>query len=84
MIQHSLLSAAGQALYGKKWKRDVAKLCSVNERTVGRWAKGSNPVPWSALARLLTETNRRMGELDSLAGELAHAAYGGGGGDDDE
>ena len=76
MTDLELLSAAGQALYGDRWQTPMARLLGVSDRTVRRWVAGQRPVPWDALAVALTALNRKMGEMDSLAGRLTHRVYG--------
>lgn len=39
------LRAAGEALYGPRWQRRLAREIAMNERTVRRYARGDLPIP---------------------------------------
>ncbi|KQY83734.1 hypothetical protein [Pelomonas sp. Root1444] len=65
-----LLVEAGEALYGPRWQTDLANDLGVSDRTVRRWAAGTQDVPQGAYTDLLRLTQERAGLLDSLAGRL--------------
>ena len=52
------LRRCGEALYGPRFQRELARALGVNERTIRRWAAGAWPVPPSVqqeIALLLKE-----------------------------
>lgn len=65
-----LLVECGEALYGSRWQTDLAADLGVSDRTVRRWAAGTQDVPRGAYTDLLRLTQERAGLLDSLAGRL--------------
>lgn len=65
-----LLVECGEALYGPRWQTDLAADLGVSDRTVRRWAAGTQDVPQGAYTDLLRLTQERAGLLDSLAGRL--------------
>lgn len=65
------LAAIGAALYGRQWRRPMAKALGVNLRTVQRWANGQNDVaPWvgAELLRLLAEHGMNLDDIDRIMG----------------
>ena len=61
-----LLQEAGAALYGPRWRLDLAKALDVNERTIRRWAEGQWPVPatvWPEIRTLLTERGAALAHV---------------------
>lgn len=40
-----LIVECGEALYGPRWQRALARSLGVSDRTVRRWAAGTHPVP---------------------------------------
>lgn len=69
----ALLSECGEALYGSRWQTDLARDLGVSDRTVRRWAAGTQEMPQSAHADLLRLTQERASLLDTLAGRLREA-----------
>lgn len=65
-----LLVECGEALYGPRWQTDLARDLGIADRTVRRWAAGSQEMPPGAYTDLLRLTQERAGLLDSLAGRL--------------
>jgi hypothetical protein len=65
-----LLVECGEALYGPRWQTDLAADLGVSDRTVRRWAAGTQDVPRGAYTDLLRLTQERAVLLDSLAGRL--------------
>lgn len=65
-----ILVEAGEALYGPRWQTDLARDLGVSDRTVRRWAAGTQEMPQGAYTDLLRLTQERAGLLDSLAGRL--------------
>lgn len=61
-----LLHEAGAALYGPRWRADLADALSVSERTVRRWAAGEWPVPSGArrdIRALLAERGKTLASV---------------------
>lgn len=61
-----LLAACGEALFGPRWQSDMARLLSVNDRTVRYWVAGTSPVPagvWRDITAALRAREKRAGEL---------------------
>jgi hypothetical protein len=55
-ISADLLREIGEAMYGARWKKDLAGDLGVNERTIRRWSAGEWPVPagtYDALRKLI-------------------------------
>ena len=46
------LAAAGEALFGDRWKAPLARALDVQERTLERWADGSNRMWPDTAARI--------------------------------
>lgn len=65
-----LLVECGEALFGPRWQTDLARELGVADRTVRRWAAGTQEMPRGAYTDLLRLTQERAGLLDSLAGRL--------------
>ncbi len=65
-----LLVESGEALYGPRWQTDLARDLGVADRTVRRWAAGTQEMPQGAYTDLLRLTQERAALLDSLAGKL--------------
>lgn len=62
----STLRRGASLLYGSRWKRSLAELVGVSERTLHRWLSGeSDTVPLSAVRKLDSEIelhHTRLGE----------------------
>lgn len=61
-----LLAACGEALFGPRWQSDLARLLSVNDRTVRYWVAGTNPVPpgvWGEIGAALAEREKIVSRL---------------------
>ena len=70
MAAQDLIAETGRALYGERWQTDMARDLDVADRTVRRWAAGTeNPRPgvYVDLMRLCLE---RAQALDELAERL--------------
>lgn len=68
-----LLHEAGAALYGPRWRLDLANALHVSERTVRRWAAGEWPVPANVWGELRTLLQARGLELASVRRKLPRA-----------
>jgi hypothetical protein len=57
------LQFVGQALYGPVWHSALADALDVNERSVRRWANGTNEIPvgvWSDIAILCRQHGKEL------------------------
>lgn len=59
------LSAIGEALYGPRWQTSLAQALQVSDRTVRRWAAGTEP-PEGVFDDLRTLLERRVVEIQKL------------------
>ncbi len=48
-----LLKRIGEALYGDRWQRQMARALGVSDRTVRRWVLYESDIPWSFLGQKL-------------------------------
>lgn len=69
-----LLVECGEALYGPQWQSALARDVGVSDRTVRRWAAGTNDVPAGLYLDLLRLTQERSTLLDGLAPRLRELA----------
>jgi len=71
-----LLERIGQALYGDRWQRQLARALGVSDRTVRRWVIHESDIPWSFLNEKLPALFKaRMENLAAIAKELWSNAY---------
>jgi hypothetical protein len=71
MTPQHLITETGRALYGERWQTDMARDLGVSDRTVRRWAAGTeNPRPgvYADLLRLCLE---RTAQLSDAAKAIA-------------
>ena len=60
------LRRCGEALYGPRFQRELARALGVNERTIRRWVAGAWPVPLGVqqdIARLLQQRANEAARL---------------------
>ena len=67
------LTMAGEALFGPRWKRDLAHELSVGDRTMRRWATGERTPPPDVMRKLLDTIARRRADLAHLGDRLRWA-----------
>src|SRR5262245_23213052 len=66
-----LLKRIGEALYGDRWQRQLAKALGVSDRTVRRWVLHDSAIPWSFLNQKLPALFKaRIENLLAVAKEL--------------
>jgi len=65
----NLLTQCGEALYGTRWRTDLAAALDVDERTVRRWVSGDTPVPRGVYTDLMRIMQERALDLDKLTDE---------------
>jgi hypothetical protein len=69
-----LFRAAGEALFGRTWKSELAELLEVNERQVRRWASGQYDPPegvWADLAAMIAERRISLQNLEKPVRDAA-------------
>jgi hypothetical protein len=65
-----LLSEIGQALYGPQWQSALSGQISVSDRSMRRWANGSDPIPWGVWFDIYHHLESRALTLDYWKKEL--------------
>ena len=66
-----LLKRIGEALYGDRWQRQMARALGISDRTVRRWVLFESDIPWSFLnQRLPSLFKARIEHLVAVAREL--------------
>jgi hypothetical protein len=66
MTSAELIRAIGAALFGSRYRQDLAEALGVNRRTVSRWASGEDeprPGVWPDLLEIMWERRRELGVL---------------------
>ncbi len=69
-----LLRETGEALYGPRWQSDLSRDLAVSDRTMRRWAAGTDDLPLGVAADLLSLCDQRLHTLSGLRARLAAAA----------
>ena len=67
---NTLLHEIGAALYGEQWRTPLGRNLSVNERTIRRWAAGTDALPPGALREMRTICLERAARLVRLAAQI--------------
>ena len=70
MERAALLRAAGEALYGSRWQSDLARDLGVSDRTMRRWAAGSDAMPPGVALDLLPLCDERIAALEAIKGAI--------------
>jgi hypothetical protein len=65
-----LLSEVGQALYGPHWQSALSSDISVSDRSVRRWANGTDAIPWGVWFDIYRCLETRVRTLDHCKKEL--------------
>jgi hypothetical protein len=65
-----LLSAVGEALYGAQWINDLSRKMCVSDRSMRRWANGTDKIPWGVWHDVYREVDSRLRNLDHWKTEL--------------
>jgi hypothetical protein len=64
-----ILSSIGEAIYGPQWVSAMAQQLHVSDRSMRRWANGTDPMPyglWLALYKLVTSRANNLLEWRQL------------------
>ncbi|PPQ33261.1 hypothetical protein CCR94_02340 [Rhodoblastus sphagnicola] len=69
-----LLRDTGEALYGSRWQSELARDLNVADRTMRRWAAGTDDPPQGVAIDLLRLCDERAQTLDELRGRLRAAS----------
>lgn len=56
----------GEALFGPRWKSELARALGVTDRTMRRWDAGTHPIPDTLAADLAKLKSDRIKHLRSL------------------
>lgn len=70
MDDTQLLSEIGQALYGAHWQTVLASEISVSDRSIRRWANGTDAIPWGVWLDIYRHLEARALTLDYWKKEL--------------
>jgi hypothetical protein len=68
------LSELGEALYGDRWQRSMARALGVSERMMRYWAAGDYPVPDYVWPELVKLARARAMQLQRLLMALSRSA----------
>jgi hypothetical protein len=68
-MRNSIINV-GEALYGPRFQRELAKDLGVNERTMRRWIAGTSSPPSSVIADLRSLVALRIKALAALMEKL--------------
>ncbi len=70
MNDTQLLSQIGQALYGVSWEHALSRQVSVSDRSMRRWASGTDAIPWGVWRDVYLEVESRLATLSYWKEEL--------------
>jgi len=74
LLSNELLKRVGQFLFGEQWQSPLARDVGVGERSMRRWAAGTDPIPrgvWSDVGLRLESV---QGDLEYLISEVRQAS----------
>ena len=70
MNDTQLLSEVGQTLYGEHWEAPVSREIGVSDRSMRRWANGTDLIPWGVWLDIYRHLEARTLTLDYWKQEL--------------
>ena len=73
-MSNRLVVEVGEALFGPRYRTDLAEALNVNERTVRRWADGVIDMPAGVALDCLRLVMERTQKLEDLQDRLKMAA----------
>jgi len=65
-----LLCSVGEALYGAQWINDLSRQMCVSDRSMRRWANGTDKIPWGVWHDIYREVDSRTRNLHYWRDEL--------------
>ncbi len=74
MHPNALLIETGLALYGERWQTDMARALAISDRTVRRWAAGTETPRAGVYADLLRICEDRSENIGAIAKRLKDVA----------
>jgi hypothetical protein len=72
MNDTQLLSEVGAVLYGAHWQAALASEIAVSDRSMRRWANGTDPIPWGVWLDVYRHIEARSISLNHWKDELYH------------
>lgn len=69
-MSKDLLRQVGEFLYGNEWQAPLARDISVGERSVRRWAAGTDEIPAGVWRDIGFRLESLQGDLEYLIGEV--------------
>lgn len=69
-MSSKLLRDVGEAVYGPRWQTELSRSLGVSDRTVRRWAAGTDDVPPGVYYDLLGVVVERAAEIDDVMTRL--------------
>jgi hypothetical protein len=70
MKDQHLVQSVGEALYGQEWTANLARELHVSDRSMRRWANGTDPIQWGVFFDLARIVERRLKSLRELHEQL--------------
>jgi hypothetical protein len=70
MNDTQLLSQAGEALYGEHWEAALSREIRISDRSMRRWANGTDPIPWGVWFDIYRHLEARTVTLSDLKANL--------------
>ena len=70
MRDQHLLQSVGEELYGQEWTTNLARELHVSDRSMRRWANGTDPIQWGVFHDLARIVERRLKSLPELHEQL--------------
>ena len=70
MKDQHLLQSVGEALYGQEWTTNLARELHVSDRSMRRWANGTERMQWGVFHDLARVVERRLKSLPELHEQL--------------
>lgn len=70
MSEHGAVKTLGMMLYGERWLDRMSTELSVNERTIRRWANGSQPIPRGVMEDIDGLIDSHFGDIIAVRSKL--------------
>lgn len=82
LLSKELLKQIGENWYGEQWQAPLARDLSVGERSMRRWAAGTDPIPQGVWRDILFQLEARfnyatyyLGEVKSILGQVEVSGF---------